>query len=325
MAVWGNLTAESLMFLPFLLLDQALVRIAPRPSPGAALPPPLRHALLLALVCVAPLANPPQSSILDYALSGTAVNRRYNVEFAPIWAPAATVDAFGKGVAGVVLVLFLAWAAHELLHPGDRRRALRRVAPGLLACLLAVAFERNLWLLTIPAGTLPPFAREARAQGLSATAAAAAVSLGALLLVTSAVMYRWTPVLAVRRMLSPGFRAAAIDGRLVPAACVDPLERLPAVRRVYALRMWASYVIWRLPGTRVFIDGRNREYPARIHRMADEIWLGGSHTLEWLDGTGTDAVIAWPGWGESPAVRGGPWRPVARGVNCELYLRAPES
>jgi len=323
MLVWGNLTAECLMFLPFVVLDQILLRYSRDGNGIPGFPDVRRHVLLLGLVCVAPLVNPPQSSVLDYALAGTRVNRQFNVEFAPIWAPAYTIDQYGKDVAQVLILVYLVWAAVALHRAPDRWRTMRRVGPGLLAVGGAVAFERNLWLLLLPAAQI--------AASLTAWAAdsrrrlpidAGAVALGAALFVASAAIYSWTPLVSVRHFSSPDVRKHHLDAGLVPLECVDPLEQVPALTRVYALRMWASYIVWRLPYVRVFIDGRNREYPDAIHRQADEVFLGGTGALAILDDSRTDAVIATPGWGDQPGIRGGPWRAVVRGTNCELYVRA---
>jgi hypothetical protein len=322
MLLWGNLTAESVMFLPFLLLDQGALRLARARGRGPALPSPARHLLLCAAACAAPLVNPPQSSVLEYVLAGTAANRVVNVEFAPIWAPAWTVLPAVKAGGLALMALFVAWAAVTLGRSADRGAALREVGPGLLAVALAGAFERNLWLLVLPA------ARLALAAVAWAGARPRRVIVDLVLLLAAAAVfsafeaaYRWTPLAALRDLSSPAYRAHHIDEREVPTACVDPLAGVPGVGRVFTLRMWASYVIWRLPGARVFIDGRNREYPAITQQMADHAWEGGPVTRAILDASGTDAVVALPGWGDLPGVRGGPWRVAARGENCELYLR----
>jgi hypothetical protein len=243
-----------------------------------------------------------------------------------LWAPAYTIDGFGKMVARILVPIVLVWAVSTLARPVERALALRRAGPALLAAALATAFERNLWLLLIPvllmadSSASPASPESGRRRRL--VAGIAGLFLGTLLLGRSALLYGWSPVGAVARFASEEYRSSHLDRRFVPVECVDPLERIPSVQRIYALRMWASYVIWRLPEAKVFIDGRNREYPLAIHRMADEIWEGGPRALAYLDATGTDAVIADPGWGELPGVRDGPWQAAYVGESCAVYLRS---
>jgi hypothetical protein len=322
MLVWGNLTAESLMFLPFLILDQAALRGERGAAGLPALPPPTRHALLCALACAAPLVNPPQSSVLDYALAGTAVNRAYNVEFASILAPATTVSPSVKGGALAFMVVYALWALVVLARSRDRWPALRRVGPGLLAVALAAAFERNLWLLLLPAGRLAADgAALARRAGRALLFQGALAAAGWALLIAWAAGAAWTPVAAARDLISPGYRASALDGENLPVACLERIAGDRTVRRLFALRMWAGYAIWRLPGVRVFIDGRNREYPVIVHQMADHVWEGGPIAGAILDATGTDAVLAIPGWIAGSGLSPARWEVAARGPSCELYRR----
>ncbi len=317
--VWGNLTAEVLLFLPFLLADQVL-RIAREDRGGNGTR--VRGIVGLALACVAPLATPRSSSVLEYALVGSAVNRQVNGEFAHLWEPAETVPAAAKVIAGLLIAVYVTWAARRLRGSTDRLRDARPVACGLLAVAGAAAFERNLWLLAIPAVQLAlAAARWARGAGREDTVDLGAVALGAVLTTACALGTGWSPALAWRHLTTPGYWSLAVDPGTVPVACGAALDRLPAGARVFTDRTWASYVIWRAPRVRVFIDGRNREYPLVLHRAATEAWEGGVHTLRILDVSGTDWVLATPSWGDLPNVRGGPWRTVARAGTCALYGR----
>ena len=322
MLLWGNLTAESVMFLPFFLADQLLLR-KETPAPDA---PPLlplrRHAALAMLVCLAPLLNPPWSSVLEYATVGTSVNRVVNNEFTPIWMAAATVKPLVKELARAVMLLYLVWATLSLVRASDRWRTARQVVPGLLALLLAGLFERNLWLLLLPAARMMIWAAgwastEARRVLLGAGALAAAL----LMFTGFARSLNWTPARAMAQISSPAYMSRHLHHRKMSLACLDPLARMPQLKRVYALRAWSSYIIWKAPHVKVFCDGRNREYPLSIHKAGEHIWRAGPNTPSLLDRTATDAVVASPGWGQAPHIRAAGWRPVKIDRECGLFLR----
>ena len=81
-------------------------------------------------------------------------------------------------------------------------------------------------------------------------------------------------------------------------------------------------MIWRAPHVRVFIDGRNREYPVSLHHASLTAHLGVGRALQILDESGTDVVFESPDWGARPGVRGGPWQQTVRHPRCALYQRA---
>jgi hypothetical protein len=323
MLAWGNLTAEALMFLPFFVADQALYRLSPRPNEPLP-PPPRRHALQVAIVCVAPLATPPWSSTLEYVLFGLSTRGDVNTEFAPLWAPATAVTPWAKHVAAVLVAAYAIWAVHRFLSGRGRRRdAAREIVPGLLACALAVAFERNLWLLVLPLGRLlVALGGRAVSPARLAIAQGAAVVLAAAIFLRFAWVLGWTPGAALAIVASEEYRRAELDAGSLPVACVEALALTPSVTRVFTLRSWAGYVIWRLPHARVFIDGRNREYPPELHRAGARIWAGSEDALRLLDATGTEAVVARPGWNELPHVAKGGWELRARGPRCALFERS---
>ena len=325
MLCWGNLTAESVMFLPFFLADQLLLR-KETPAPDA---PPLmplrRHAALAVLVCLAPLINPPWSSVLEYATVGTSVNQAVNSEFTPIWMAAATVKPLVKDLARAFMLLYLIWAPLALLGTAtsERWRGVRQLLPGLLALVLAGLFERNLWLLLIPTARMMTWAAgwastEARRLGIAAASLAAAL----LMFTGFALSLNWTPARAVAQLTSPGYMDNHLHHRRMALACLDPLASMKQIKRVYALRTWSSYIIWKAPHARVFCDGRNREYPLAIHQAGIHIWQAGPDTPRLLDATGTDAVVAHPGWGQAPHIRAAGWRPLKLTRECGLFLRS---
>jgi hypothetical protein len=332
--LWGNLTAECFMFLPFLLLDQLCLRAQYRSDEAAPLLPLRRHLLGLAAAMVAPMLNPPWSSALEYALTGTAVNRTVNSEFDSILHPASTVTPLAKNVAIALMLIYVPWAVWALWRSSARVHCLRRLGPGLLAVALAAAFERNLWLLLLPAARLLTAAHSAfgsRAEPRASTWPAARVRLGleasALALSVAlfsqfAVTLGWSPMLALRSLASADYRAQHFNLRLFPShTCLEPLERRQRAANVYTLRLWANYLIWSEPQHKVFVDGRNREYPASVHEAAEKIWHAAPETLGLLEVTRTDFVLIYPGWGSLPAVRHGAFQLWAGDASCALYGR----
>jgi len=264
--------------------------------------------------------------VLDYALRGTAVNRIVNTEFTPIWDAAAVVQPIAKDAARAVILVYVAWAARRLRAAEDRWTEVRRLGPGLLAVLGAVLIERNLWLLVIPLGQmLVALGRWARAEpgggGRDLAVTAAVLATGGALHLVYAAQIGWSNAEAWAILGDPRTAASHLDEGLIPIGCVERLASAPEGTRLFTLRMWASYAIWRLPQARVFYDGRNLEYGLDIHEAGARVWAGAPGAAEILDATGTNRVIARPGWNELPGVQGGPWRALAVGPRCAVFGR----
>jgi hypothetical protein len=304
--VWGNLTAEVVIFLPFLLLDEGLRLWEMRGEIRS-----LHRAGMLVLACCMPFVNPPWSSTLEYAIAGTRSNRGVNLEFRSVLEPAATVAPPLKWLAIALAVLYVACAIRALIREPSARR-LRQLGPGLIAIAGAALMERNLWLLVLPA------ARLAVEFGGRPGLRLAAAAISPLLVAGWLTSQGWTPA-AEKRLLSASFWSNHIDRSIVPVDCADRVADLGPGRRVYALRVWASYLIWRLPEDRVFIDGRNREYPDSVFAAAGRVWTGAPDALRILDETGTDVVVAWPAWNETAGLRGGPWKRTFLGPACAVF------
>jgi hypothetical protein len=318
--VWGNLTAEALTFLPILFLDQLCLRRAAAEAHRD--PPPDRVVLLLVILAsLAPLVNPPWSSTLDYAVRGAAVNRLVNAEFTPLWRAAAAVQPIAKIAGRIVVALYVAWTARVLLRSGERWAALRSHGVGLVAVLGAVLVERDLWLLVWPAGQM--LIALSRRDRLATGAAATALSL----VLGSVYTWEigWNNAAAWAAWRDARYRATHLDDTLIPTACIDRLADAPAGTRLFTLRLWASYAIWRVPQVKVFYDGRNLEYGTEIAEAGAHVWTGGPNARRILDATGTEVVIARPGWDELPGVAGGPWqaRATTAAERCTVFVRQP--
>ncbi len=315
--VWANLTAEVVTFVPFVLVDAAL-RAASWGDPTRA----RRLALRLTLACMAVLATPPASSVVEYALRGTAVNRAVNAEFRALWEPAGTVPGFVKLLGAAVALAWLARALRTAAKGGATLAWARDEAPAALACLGATLAERNLYLLVIPAASLARALHRALAPLPRGPVAAALVASSLALFGAFGAAIGWSPSLAARSLASRAYWSADLRPGALPEACAADREALPAGARVYTSRLWASYLLWRRPDVRVFVDGRNREYPEVVHRAAMDIARGAPQAPALLEGTGTDRVLAPPGWSELPGLRGSGWAPLRGARGCAVYARS---
>ncbi len=300
MLVWGNLTAEALLFLPFLLLVQggAIWRRRKKLSQGEL----ARASGWLLAACLLPMVNPPWASSFDYLLHGTGVNVALNAEFTSIFAPAATVSPLVKWFARVLCVGAVVWCV---------KRFKRGVLPVILAVIGACMFERNLWLLAFALASVVASMRHAlsrpRAQGLAL--AATALMLGAFVLDTRWVSFIGKPMLTAR------WWSEHIDARFVPVACAEQLKSDRKLK-VFTTRLWASWVLWQAPNAQIFVDGRNREYPPWATRAAEEIAAGGPATKWMLEESGTEIVLLPPDW-SGPE----PWHRVFAAPGCAVFSR----
>jgi len=325
--VWGNLTAEAVVFLPFVIFDQ-LMRLAGRRSgpvateslaPGAG---GVRLAAL-ALVLLAPFLNPPGVSVFEYALLGTSVNRLVNIEFRHLWKSAATVSPAVKNLARALALVYPVWGSLRLVRARDRWDEGRRFGLGLLAVLGATLYERNLWMLTLPLVqalfALGDWARASRRKifaDLMALAAAAALFL----LFLRAVPW-WSPALAARELTSTRYYREHLSPTDLPLACDQALAQAPPGKHLLTSRVWANWVIWRAPWLRVFVDGRNLEYPVDVHFAMSAALRGRPGVQEFLDHSGTDLVLTTPGWLKLPGLAGAPWKRTFAGPGCALYAK----
>lgn len=317
LCVWANVTAEVLTFLPFLLVDQlARTRAAHLKTPLSS-EELRRRGLAFALVLLAALLTPPQSSVLEYALHGTSVNRAVNPEFTPLWLPAASVPDVVKTLGRALAVASLiATIASWLRAPTDPERVRRALTRGL--CLAGAALiERNLFWILLPVASLTlEYAREARA---SLRAEILALGVGALSLTALLVGVHWTPGPAMEVLASPEWRSTHLIDEVLPVGCDPALAALPRGARVLTQRFWGGYVGWRAPQVLVFFDGRNREFPAVIHRAGGDMLAGAPNAGAILAASRTQWVLTFPSWAERPAVRAAGWHPIFIAERCALF------
>jgi hypothetical protein len=305
MLLFGNLTAESLMFIPFLFADQ-LGRVWDRPSRWPKI------VVWLALPCVLLTVSPPQSSILEYVLlRGQSIN----AEFARLWEPPLVISSFSQSLGWAIIAGYVAFLG---VRAWRARSIPRNAALGLTAVVGAMLFQRNLFLLLVPMEQML-FAwseRGARAeQQRFATLAAAA------LLASMAFYAKWQPMHSAV-LLMPAYWERNISVVANPVGCLGAVQRLPEGSRVFTKHLWASFLIDRARNTRIFVDGRNREYPLAIHRAAFQIERGGPEALRLLDGSRTQWVLADPGW--LSRVPQSTWQLQGRSENCALFARKPQ-
>lgn len=330
MLVWGNLTAEAVVFLPFVGFDQVM-RLAGRRfsvAPLRSLPPragSLRLALL-ALALLAPFLNPPGVSVFEYVLLGTSINRLVNIEFRHLWESAATVSPAVKNLARALALVYPVWGGLRILRAPNRWDEGRRLGLGLLALLGATLYERNLWMLTLPLmhalSALGNWARASRRETFAgATALLAAAAL--FLLFLRAVPW-WSPALAARELTSMRYYREHLSAADLPLACDQALAQAPPGKRLLTTRVWANWVIWRAPWLRVFVDGRNLEYPVDVHFAMVAALKGRPGVQKFLDRSGTDLVLTTPGWLKLSGLAGAPWKRSFVGGGCALYARKPD-
>ncbi len=325
--LWGNLTAEALTFLPFLVIDMGLALLQ-RWRGGGADDPGLRGAtrrgaLLLGLALCVPMINPPGSSVLNYLLQGTAINAAVNSEFTPIWLPAATAHPLTKGLARALMAAYLLYAFAALLRSPARLATMRRVAPGLLCLAAATLHERSLWLLIIPAWLLVQAALDlAAARRRPALAAMVALALAALVHLPFVAAIGLSPARSVQTLTWSGHYQNHLNSARIPAACAAQLRRdAHRGKAVFAPRLWASYVIWAAPGVKVFYDGRNREYPEQVHWAGQQVEAAAPKAASVLESTKTDLVLERPGWGRGNTELRRKWRRLGGAKNCAIFTR----
>ena len=307
MLLFGNLTAESLMFVPFLVADQlGRARKEPRRWP--------KVVLRLALPCALLLLTPPQSSILEYAMMrGQSVN----AEFSRLWEPAIVITPFARHLAWTIIACYLPFVVVRVTRA---RGVGSDAAVGLTAVVGALLLQRNLFLLLIPIEhMLLAWAEREEAAGPQSRRARSgqiAVLVACVLFASLAFSVRWSPASA-RVLFKPAYWQRHINPISNPVACLAAVQSLPEGSRVFTKHLWASYLIWQAPNVRIFVDGRNREYPEVVHRAAFQIERGGGEALLLLDRSGSEWVLADPGWiSRIPSSR---WRLHGQGHNCALF------
>lgn len=302
MLLFGNLTAESLMFVPFLFADQ-LARLWNQPRRWP------RALVWLALPCALLTVSPPQSSILEYVLMrGQSVN----AEFARLWEPPLVISSFGQSLGWAIIAGYVGFVGTRAW----RARAFPRDAViGITAVLGAVLFQRNLFLLLVPMEQmLLAWSRRETRKDPRPIAMLAAASLLAATCYTLNWLPRHGAVLAM-----PGYWKRHINPAANPVGCLGAVQQLPEGSRVFTNHLWASFLIDQARNTRIFVDGRNREYPLAVHRAAFQIERGGAEALRLLDASGTQWVLADPGW--LSRVPDSLWQMQGRSENCALFAR----
>ena len=78
----------------------------------------------------------------------------------------------------------------------------------------------------------------------------------------------------------------------------------------------ASWVLWPAPNARIFVDGRNREYPPWATHAAEEIAAGGPATRWMLEESGTELVLLPPSWAGPQT-----WHPIFTAPGCAVFSR----
>lgn len=316
--IWGNLSAEALIFLPVVVADQGLHWLGGKPAnfPDETARQRRLRVLVVILACTVPMLNPPSSSVLNYVLEGSAVNQSVNTEFTHMWDAAGTLPLFTQWLARVLAVGFVLFLALRVGLSNRRLWTLRRLVPGLLCVVAAVYYERYYYLLALPLGLILVEAFAARRR---AWVDAAALVLAVTLTVPFLRAVEWTPAIMADQLTDGGYWETDLDPQHLPLACTDFINTHHPEANLATFRHWGGYVIWAMPGTKVFIDGRNREYPIELHDAEAELWARTPRAAAILDATETDVVLTWPVWAEHPTLRH--WQEVYTGGNCAVFAR----
>lgn len=326
--VWGNLTAEVVAFLPFIIVDQFF--LAALAEKGGLLPweeeikerAGKRIVLLAGLACCIPLLNPPGSSVLNYAIEGLSVNASVNGEFYPITAPAFTVPWGTKQLARALIAFLLCLMGWRFLKSNNRLREAREISAELLCVVGAALQERNLWMLIIPVcgalavvDGLPLYGRNPKWFRMGA------LVLSATIFTPYLMGIGWSPAIFASQIFDRRYYSSHLDERDIPKACVEYVDARYRGTRVFTRRLWASYLIFGARQNRVFFDGRNREYPEYIQRAGQAVVLGAPAAAWILNTSHTDVVIGAPSWGAGNQALRRDWQAEFVGPSCAVFTR----
>jgi len=317
--LWGNISAEVAIFLPFLLVDQCF-RLARGENPDL---PAHRRCLWLGLALVVPTLNPSGASIIEYVIDGTLVNRAVNPEFRHLWETAGSVHAWVKGLAWLAILTWIAWTIRNLARESVRLVGLHRAAAPGLAILFALLFERNLWLLLLPMSQMalgmgPWLNGTARRPGTRFLPLLAAAGFFLAFMLT---LPWWSPGVAFRDLTRTSFYTIHLSADDLPITCDHAVEGISPNRRVFTSRPWGNWMIWRFPDRPVFIDGRNREYPVILHQLSDLVAKGREGAQAVLDAFDVDVVLVEPGWLKKPGIARERWERIFATRICAVYMR----
>ena len=321
--VWGNLSAEVVVFLPFLVVDQVFRHLR-RENPEC---PSRRRWLWLGFALVVPTINPPGASVAEYVLDGTLANRLVNTEFAHLWEPALSVHPWIKILAWLVIAAWLALTIASIatkIRPAPQLVLLHRRAAPALAIIAAMLFERNLWLLLLPMVQMALALQrwlQLRWGPWLAQLLPGVAAVGFCFFFLHALPW-WGPRLAFRDLARPSFYTSNLSADDLPISCDGAVQALPPEQRMLTSRLWGSWHIWRFPNRPVFIDGRNREFPLLLHRFSETVDGGLPGAQQILDAFHVDAVLTQPGWLRKPGIVREQWRRVFATRVCALYQRA---
>jgi hypothetical protein len=324
--VWGNLSAEVVVFLPFLVVDQVF-RYLRRQTPEL---PSVRRWLWLGFALVVPTLNPPGASVAEYVLDGTLINRAVNTEFAHLWETTLSLHPSIKALAWLVIAAWLIATFATLatnVRSTPRLVLLHRSAAPALAIVAAMLFERNLWMLLLPMVQMALALHRwlaHRARPLLVHLLPAVAALGFFVFFQHSLPW-WGPQLAFRDLGRPSFYTVHLSADDLPIACDGAMEAIPPEHRMLTSRLWGNWLIWRFPNRPVFIDGRNREFPPILHQLNETVVHGRPGAQAILDAFRVDAVLTQPGWLKKPGIAREQWQRVFATRVCALYRRQSPS
>jgi hypothetical protein len=260
-ALWANLHLQfvhGLAVVALFAIEPLVARVAgARLEPCATRPVP---AVVCLLACAAATSVTPYGTGIYHAVAENArLSAAYDL-VRELQAPGFR-GVFDWGMLGLLLSAVFRLGRRPLL-PGFPAAALT------LGTVLAFRARRDVWLLVIPAVALLADLRPARGPG------------------ERVALHGWRRgglVAAVAGLAAAGWMATLGGGRgdatlatAFPAAAADEVARRGYPGPVYAHYNWGSYLLWRLPGRGITMDGRMPLQGERRVTRSLHTWAGAS-------------------------------------------------
>jgi hypothetical protein len=254
---------------------QDVLERSPRP-----LRPPLYQLFFCGLaVGAAWLLNPGGIAVLGYVrnLLGSSAVTQLVTEWAP-----PTLRTSG----GILFFLFVMVGIVALAYAKQGPDLVDMLVAGVFFWLALSATRNNIWFCAVATplivGQLAQWQHGVRASGTTNTnAPGLPVANAALIAVIGLMVLLALPWLKPVLGLPPALGALASPE--TPVAAVEFLKQQPAKpQRLFNEMAYGSYLIWELPGQKVFVDPRIELYP--LAQWQDYIQLSG--------GVNTEALLA---------------------------------
>ena len=287
-----------------------------------------RYCLLTAACAIAPLANPYGYHLYAHMLSflSDPYVLRHVAEYMPIdfrmppgrafelmlmlGAPAAVAPLRYRQFAPLMLYVF--WAHLGLMAsrnvPFFMIAMAAPVAVWLEQVVAAIAEAPVAESIRQAADGFRRFAAEFRED--DRTARINLFSLGAMVVI----------FLLLRSPGAPPKFQAHYDPESYPEAALPAVRQLGPSARVFSTDLWGGFLVYRIPGERIFWDGRVDFYGTAYNQAAVDAAMGRPDWIKTLAGNRITAALIPPGLPLATLLAGSPgWRPVYRDQTAVLF------